>query len=272
MLIFKVMQEKKENFRKPVSFDFIRRKGENKKIVALSLYDAIFAKFAYLAGIDLLLVGDSLGMTLLGMQNTLSVRLEDLLRHAAAVRRGAPYAYVIADMPFMTYQSSISDAMKNAAKFIQEASCDAVKIEGGKIMAPTIEKLVSAGIPVMAHIGLLPQKILTLGGYRKIGKTISERKELIEDAKAVEMAGAFSVVLECIEEETAGKITEILKIPTIGIGSGKHCDGQIQVAHDILGMNDDFIPKHSKRYVNLSEEIKKAFSIYYREVSENSFL
>ncbi|HPO91750.1 MAG TPA: 3-methyl-2-oxobutanoate hydroxymethyltransferase [Victivallales bacterium] len=266
------MQERKEKIRKPVSSDFIKRKTEGKKIAALSLYDALFAKFAYLAGIDLLLVGDSLGMTVLGMDNTLSVKLEDILRHASAVRRGAPYAYIVADMPFMTYQSSISDAMKNAAKFIQDASCDAVKIEGGKMAVPTIESLVSAGIPVMAHIGLLPQKILILGGYRKIGKTIEEKEELIEDAKAVEKAGAFSVILECVEEELAAKITEVLKIPTIGIGSGKNCDGQIQVAHDILGMNDDFIPKHAKKYINLSEEVKKVFSIYCKEVLENSFL
>lgn len=261
----------KEDRKKIRTSDFIQRKSQGQKIPALSLYDAPTAKMASQCGIDLLLVGDSLGMTVFGMENTLSVKLEDILRHASAVRRGAPSAFVVADMPFMTYQSSVSDAMKNAARCIQEASCDAVKLEGGIRMAETISSLSSAGIPVMAHIGLLPQKILSLGSYRKIGKTAIEKSELLEDAKAVEKAGAFCVVLECIEEEIAKQITKTLKIPTIGIGSGKYCDGQIQVVHDILGFNPDFCPKHSKRYVNISEQIIKAFNDYAKDVNDNTF-
>ncbi len=251
---------------KPSSIDFAKRKANGIKIPSLSLYDCPTAKIAIECGIDLLLVGDSLGMTVLGFENTIPVTVEDVLRHSAAVRRGAPDAFVVADMPFMSYQISIDKAMENAARFLRESGCDGVKIEGGKLMSQTISRLVSAGVPVMAHIGLLPQNILTGGGYRKVGKTSAEAEELIADAKAVEESGAFCVVLECVEESLAKKISAKLKIPSIGIGSGDDCDGQIQVAHDVLGLLTDFIPKHAKRYANIAEEIKKAFTQYSSDI------
>jgi len=258
--------ENKDNKRRPTCFDFITRKAQGHKIASLSLYDTPTAKIAEDCGIDLLLVGDSLGMTVLGHKNTIPVTMDDMLRHSAAVRRGAEKSFIVADMPFMSYQTSVEDAMKNAARFLQESSCDAVKIEGGKDMAETIRRLVSAGIPVMAHIGLLPQKLLTSGGYRKIGSSVAESNDLLSDAKAVEDAGAFCVVLECVEDKLAGKISKKLKIPTIGIGSGELCDGQIQVVHDVLGLLEDFIPKHAKRYANLAKEIRRALSSYAADV------
>jgi 3-methyl-2-oxobutanoate hydroxymethyltransferase len=256
---------------KTTTADFAKRKREGLRIPTLSLYDAVIAKIANSCGVDLLLVGDSLGMTVLGYKNTIPVTVDDVLRHAAAVRRGAETAFVVADMPFMSYQISPEQAMKNAARFLQEAGSDGVKIEGGKAMACTIKRLVNAGVPVMAHIGLLPQNILIAGGYKKRGKTDSDRKELLEDAKVVEDAGAFSVVLECIEDEAAAQITQTLAIPTIGIGSGNSCDGQIQVINDILGLFTDFIPKHAKPYLSLSSDIKNALSSYVSDVLNRNF-
>jgi 3-methyl-2-oxobutanoate hydroxymethyltransferase len=255
--------------RKPTAIDFIARKKQGIKIPSLSLYDAPTAKFAVECGIDLLLVGDSLGMTMLGYENTIPVRLEDVLMHAAAVRRGAESAFVVADMPFMTYQISPEKAMENAARFLQTAGSDGVKLEGGVKMAKTAARLVGAGVPVMGHIGLLPQNVLTEGGYRKVGKNQDERRCLLDDAKSIEDAGAFCIILECIEDETAAIISESLNIPAIGIGSGKSCDGQIQVVTDILGISD-FIPKHAKTYLNLADEIKKAFSRYASDVASSS--
>ncbi len=252
--------------KKPSACEFARRKARGAKIPSLSLYDTPTAKIAASCGIDLLLVGDSLGMTVLGLKNTIPVKIEDVMRHSSAVRRGAPEAFVVADMPFMSYQTCPADAMRNAARFMQEADCDGVKIEGGVQMAETISRLVSAGVPVMAHIGLLPQRILTGCGYRKIGKNKEEERELLSDAKAVEKAGAFCVVLECVEDKVAEKITKSLRIPTIGIGSGDACDGQIQVAHDVLGLLPDFTPKHARRYANLAEEIQRAFTSYASDV------
>jgi len=250
---------------------FRQKKEKGEKILALTAYDAPTAKFAEECGIELLLVGDSLGMAILGYKSTIPVTIEQSLHHCAAVARGAKFAFIVGDMPFMTYHPSIKTAMTNAARYIQEAGVDGVKLEGGKVISKTISKLTGAGVPVMSHIGLLPQSILTQGGYRIAGKTKDDEQRLIDDAKAVEDAGAFCIVLECMPTELAARITASVKIPTIGIGAGPKCDGQIQVVNDILGLFTDFVPKHAKRYANLSEEMKKAFSAYAEEVKTGKF-
>jgi 3-methyl-2-oxobutanoate hydroxymethyltransferase len=262
------MQDKQ----KKITVRYFRQKKENsEKILALTAYDAPTAKFAEECGIELILVGDSLGMALLGYKSTIPVTIEQSLHHCAAVARGAKFAFIVGDMPFMTYHPSAKTAMVNAARYIQEAGVDGVKLEGGKSIAGTVGKLVKAGVPVMGHIGLLPQSVLTQGGYRIAGKTKDDEQRLVADAKALEDAGAFCVVLECIPAELSARITESLKIPTIGIGAGPKCDGQVQVVNDILGLFTDFIPKHTKRYANLSEEIKKAFTAYANEVRSGKF-
>ncbi len=250
---------------------FLAKKQELEKIVSLSLYDAPTAKFAEDCGVELILVGDSLGSCVLGYKNTIPVTIEQSLHHCGAVSRGAKFAFLVGDMPFMTYHPSFETALKNAARYLQEGSMDGVKVEGGRYVAATVEKMVRAGVPVMGHIGLLPQNILTEGGYRVHGKKQSEADQLLDDAKAIEDAGAFSVVLECVPSELAEKISKSLSIPTIGIGSGPHCDGQIQVVNDILGLFTEFLPRHSKRYANLGEEMKKAFAEYASEVGSSKF-
>ncbi len=259
-------------FKKKLTVSYFRKKKENgEKIVALTAYDAPTAKLAEECGVELILVGDSLAMTALGYTNTLPLTLEQSLHHCSAVRRGANYSFIVGDMPFMTYQISIEQAMGNAAKYLKDAGVDAVKLEGGAKNAPAIERLVEAGIPVMGHIGLLPQSLLTSGGYKIAGKTEEDAVRLIDDAKTLENAGAFCVVLECMPAEVSKRVTEAVSIPTIGIGAGSDCDGQIQVTNDILGLFTDFVPKHSKRYANLGEEIKKAFLAYASEVGESKF-
>lgn len=261
-----------QNKQKKITIRYFRQKKENgEKILALTAYDAPTAKLAEECGIDLILVGDSLGMALLGYKSTIPVTIEQSLHHCAAVTRGAKFAFVVGDMPFMTYHPSIKTAMVNAARYIQEAGVDGVKLEGGRTIAKTVDKLVQAGVPVMGHIGLLPQSVLTQGGYRIAGKTNEDEQRLIDDAKALEDAGAFCVVLECMPAELAARITESVRIPTIGIGAGPKCDGQVQVVNDILGLFTDFVPKHAKRYANLSEEIKKAFASYASEVKSGKF-
>ena len=250
---------------------FRKKKDEGKKIIALTAYDAPTAALAENCGVELILVGDSLGMAVLGYDTTIPVTLEQSLHHCSAVRRGAENAFIVGDMPFMTYQVSIEQALLNAARYLQEAGVDAVKIEGGADIAPTVEKLVSAGVPVMGHIGLLPQSVMTAGGYKIAGKTAEQAEQLIKDAKALQSAGVFSIVLEGIPKEVAKKVTESVDVPTIGIGAGIHCDGQIQVVNDLLGLFTSFIPKHAKRYVNLGEQIQTAFSDYVKEVQEGEF-
>lgn len=250
---------------------FKKKKEKGDKICVLSLYDAPTAKLAEECGIEMILVGDSLGMTVLGYENTIPVTIEESLHHCAAVARGAKFAFIVGDMPFMTYHINAEKAMENAARYLQEAGVDGVKLEGGRAIAPTVKRLVSAGIPVMGHIGLLPQSILTEGGYRVAGRTEKEAESLLEDAKALEDAGAFCIVLECILAPVAKKITESIGIPTIGIGAGPFCNGQVQVVNDILGLFTDFIPKHSKRYINLNSEIQKVFSDYVNEVKGSKF-
>lgn len=240
-------------------------------IVCLTSYDAQMAQFADEAGVHLILVGDSLGMTVLGYENTVPVTLENMLYHTAAVCRGNKTAFVVGDMPFMSYHASIEQALINAARYLQESGADAVKIEGGENMAPTIERMTNAGVPVMAHIGLLPQAVLKEGGYRKYGKTAAEAEQLKKDALAVQTAGAFAVVLEGVVESVAKEITEMLSIPTIGIAAGPECSGQVQVVNDILGLFTSFIPKHTKRYVDVASIMKEGIKSYVDDVSSDSF-
>jgi len=249
---------------------FRAMKADGRAVVALSVYDAPTAGFAEARGVDLLLVGDSLGMAVLGYESTIPVTIEESLHHCGAVRRGAPNTFVVGDMPFMTYQTSPVDAMRNAARYLQDVGCDAVKVEGGREMAETVARMVGAGIPVLGHVGLLPQKVLTSGGYRRAGTTDEDANRVLADAKAVEAAGAFAVVLEGIPSALAAEISSALDIPTIGIGAGPGCDGQIQVVSDILGLLS-FTPKHAKRYVDLDAVIQDAFSRYIDDVRSKRF-
>lgn len=251
--------------------DFRKMRETQKKIVALTAYDAPTAKFAEEAGVHLILVGDSMGNTVLGYKNTIPVTIEESLHHCKAVNRGVENSFVVGDMPFMTYHPSIESALKNAARYLQEGGCDAVKFEGGQVMAPTVERMVNAGVPVLGHIGLLPQRVLTSGGYRIAGKTADEAKRLIEDAKSLEKAGAFAIVLEGIPADVSHRITEAINIPSIGIGAGPECSGQIQVVTDILGLFSDFLPKHAKRYAELHKDISEALSSYVNDVTKGTF-
>ena len=245
------------------------RAGE--KITALTAYDAAMARLADQTGVDLLLVGDSLGMTVLGYKTTLPVTLEQSLHHTAAVVRGTRRAMVVGDMPFLTYQVSAKRALLNAGRYLQEAGAAAVKLEGGEAMAPTIGRLVEAGIPVLGHIGILPQSVLAEGGYRIHGRTRQEAERLLADARAVERAGAFAVVLEGLPRELSARITHELSIPTVGIGAGPECSGQIQVMHDLLGLLEDFVPRHCKPYAQLGRLAREAFKQYRDEVREGKF-
>ena len=249
---------------------FAKRKRENEKIVMVTAYDAPSAAAAFDAGIDVLLVGDSLGPTVLGYRNTLPVTMEQMLHHAAAVRRGAPNSFVVFDLPFMSYQESIEKALHNAGRALKEADCDAVKLEGGAEAAPLIEALVGAGIPVMAHVGLLPQRVQTAGGYRIQGRTPEAAQRIIADARSVETAGAFAVVLECIPADLGKAVTEALNVPTIGIGSGMDCSGQVQVMNDVIGLFES-APKHAKRYAEVGAVIRKALKDYASEVRGGVF-
>lgn len=250
---------------------FKNAKLNNEKITMLTAYDYSTAKLMDEAGIDSILVGDSLGNVVLGYEDTISVTMEDMIHHGAAVSRGAKNALVVIDMPFMSYQTSIYDALVNAGRLMKEGRAGAVKLEGGKTVCPQIEAITNAGIPVMAHLGLTPQSIHAFGGHRVQGKTEEAAKKLLEDAKAVEEAGAFAVVLECVPSKLAALITKELTIPTIGIGAGNHCDGQILVYQDLLGMFSDFTPKFVKKYANVGEIMKEAFKEYKNEVHSGVF-
>ncbi|MDD3119175.1 MAG: 3-methyl-2-oxobutanoate hydroxymethyltransferase [Victivallales bacterium] len=261
-----------ETEKKPTVSYFRRKKEKQEKIVILTAYDATFARFARESGIEVLLVGDSMGNTVLGYDNTIPVTLEQSLDRCAAVRRGAPKAFVIGDMPFMTYQADPAEALHNAARYLKEAGADAIKLEGSAAAtAALIRQMVAAGIPVMAHIGLMPQQVLVAGGYRLAGKTEDAARRLIVEAQELEAAGVFAIVLECIPAEVSREITAAVGVPTIGIGAGKYCDGQVQVVHDLLGLGSDFLPKHAKRYVELGSQIKQAFRTYAAEVREQEF-
>lgn len=249
--------------------EVMEMKGKE-KIVMLTAYDFPTAKLAEEAGVHIILVGDSLGMVVLGYETTIPVTMDEMIHHTKAVSRATKKALIVGDMPFMSY-ASISDALRNSARFIQEGGAQAVKLEGGEVMAETIRKIVDCGIPVMAHIGLTPQSIYQLGGFRVRGKTLETARQLLKDAEAVSQAGAFAVVLESIPYLLAKLITERIPIPTIGIGAGPFCDGQVQVISDIIGSYTEFIPRHAKRYANISQIIKEALNQYVKEVKEGIF-
>jgi 3-methyl-2-oxobutanoate hydroxymethyltransferase len=247
----------------------MKQKKEN--IPMLTAYDYVTAKMVDEAGVPLILVGDSLGMVMLGYESTIPVTMEDMIHHTKAVVRGARRALAIGDMPFMTYHISVSDALHNAARFIQEGGAQAVKLEGGEVVADTVRRLVGCGIPVMGHIGLTPQSIHQLGGFKVRGKGLEEARKLLNDARILEEAGAFAIVLECTPAPLSKLITQKLTIPTIGIGAGPDCDGQVQVISDLLGLYTEFVPKHAKQYARLAGEIKAAVSSYVSEVKSRSF-
>ncbi len=255
----------------PVTTTMLRRmKSEGRPIVMVTAYDAPSAHLAEEAGVDIILVGDSLGMVVLGYDSTLPVTMEDMLRHTAAVVRATERVLVVADMPFMSFQVSVEEAMHNAGRFLAEAGAKAVKVEGGRDVAPLVERLTGAGIPVMGHVGLTPQSVHQLGGYSVQAKETAAAIALIEDCRALEAAGAFSVVLECIPAELSEIVTAELSVPTIGIGAGAGCDGQVQVYHDLLGLGE-FTPRHAKRYAEVGSQIRAAISAYVDEVREGTF-
>jgi 3-methyl-2-oxobutanoate hydroxymethyltransferase len=247
----------------------MKHKGE--KITMLTSYDYATAKIIDGVGIPLILVGDSLGMVVLGYESTIPVTIEEMLHHTKAVVRGTKNALVIGDMPFMTYHISVEETLRNTSRFIQEAGAQAVKLEGGITIAEKVRRIVQCGIPVMGHIGLTPQSVHQLSGYRVQGRSPDAAAKLLRDAQALEDAGAFAVVLETIPAPLAALITHKLSIPTIGIGAGIGCDGQVQVINDILGSFADFIPKHTKQYVKLTDIIRKAVIDYFNEVKNGAF-
>ena len=251
--------------------DIIKKKADGKKITMLTAYDYPFAKIVDEAGIDGIIVGDSLGMVVQGLDNTLPVSMDEMIYHTKIVARAVQNAMVIGDLPFMSYQASIEEAVKNAGRFLKEAGATAIKIEGGAEVADHIRAITRSEIPVMAHIGLTPQSIHRMGGYKVQGKTEESAKRLLEEAHVAEDAGAFSLLIEAIPAGLAGRITEELSIPTIGIGAGPDCDGQVLVLHDVLGLFDRFLPKFAKRYANLKEEALKAIKIYKEEIERGVF-
>ena len=247
----------------------MKQRGE--RIVCVTAYDYPTARIVNDAGIPVVLVGDSLGNVVLGYESTLPVTMEEMLHHVKAVVRGSQSALVVADMPFMSYQVSVEEALRNAGRLLQEGGAQAVKLEGGQRSAETVRRLVEVGIPVMGHIGLTPQSVNQLGGYRVQGRGILEARQLLLDALAIEEAGAFSMVLEMVPAPLAQAITERLTIATIGIGAGPHCDGQIQVLHDILGLGSGSVPRHAKLYAHLAEAIAQALQTYAEEVRSQGF-
>lgn len=249
----------------------IRAMKNNQRVVCLTAYDYAVARALDAADIDLVLVGDSLAMTVLGYDTTLPVTMDEMLHHTAAVVRGTENALVAADMPFMSYQLSSEQAMENAGRFLKTAGADAVKIEGGAFRADTIRALVQNGIPVLAHIGLTPQSIRAMGGYRVQGRRPEEAEDLLNDARALDEAGAFAIVLECMPTALAADITAAVNIPTIGIGAGAGCDGQVLVTNDLLGLYSEMTPKFVKRYAELGSQMTTAFASYRDEVRDGTF-
>ena len=250
---------------------FKKAKEDGKKLSMLTAYDYSTASLLDDAGINGILVGDSLGNVILGYEDTISVTMEDMIHHGAAVSRGAKNALVVVDMPFMSYQGSVYDALKNAGRLMKEGRANAVKLEGGIEVVPQIQAIVQAGIPVMGHLGLTPQSINAFGGYKVQGKDEAAAQKLLDDAKAIAEAGVFAIVLECVPSALAKKVTEAVDVPTIGIGAGADCDGQILVYQDMLGMFSDFTPKFVKRYANIGEAMKAAFIGYIDEVCGGAF-
>jgi len=251
--------------------DLLAMKAAGRRIVMLTCYDAAFARLLEQAEVDILLVGDSVNQVLAGQETTLSATLDQMIYHAASVRRGARRALVFVDLPFLTYQVSPTDAIRNAGRVLQESGAHGVKLEGGRPMAETVRALVDRGIPVIGHLGLTPQSVHALGGYRVQGRDASAAERLLADARALEEAGACAIVLELLPAALAERITAALTIPTIGIGAGVHCDGQVLVLHDMLGLNEMFNPKFLKRYAELGEAVRAAVRSYAAEVRDGTY-
>ncbi len=250
---------------------FGQMKAQGTRISMLTAYDYPTAKLLEQAGVESILVGDSLGNVVLGYKNTIPVTVDDMIHHAAAVKRGAPNTLVVVDMPFMSYQSGVHDALVNAGRIMKKTGCDAVKLEGGVGYKDTIKALTSAGIPVCSHVGMMPQSVNSYGGFKVQGKSEQGARKMIEDALAVEQAGAFAVVLECVPSPLAKLATELLNIPTIGIGAGTDCDGQVLVTQDMLGTFDDFTPKFIKRFAQVGTIMREAFQDYDEQVKSGAF-
>ncbi|MFI3201542.1 MAG: 3-methyl-2-oxobutanoate hydroxymethyltransferase [Eubacteriales bacterium] len=256
---------------KNTTFTFKQAKKEGKKLTMLTAYDYTTAKLVEKSGINAILVGDSLGNVVLGYEDTLSVTMEDMIYHSKAVARACDNTLLVTDMPFMSYQTSVYDAVCNAGRLMKEGRANAIKLEGGLEFCEHIRAITNASIPVMAHLGLTPQSVNAFGGFKVQGKTNEDARILIESAKAVEQAGAFAIVLECIPKELAKLVTEAVTVPTIGIGAGKECDGQILVYQDMLEMNLEFTPKFVKKYINVGEQMIQAFEHYKEEVEQGLF-
>jgi 3-methyl-2-oxobutanoate hydroxymethyltransferase len=251
--------------------DIISMKKRGERISMLTAYDAGFAGLIDAAGIDMVLVGDSLGMVLLGYNSTIPVTMEEMLHHCRAAGKGVKRAVLVGDMPFMSYQVLESEAINNAGRFLKEAGCDAVKLEGGTEVCDTVTAIVRAGIPLVGHIGLTPQTASQLGGFKIQGRDADSARRLLQSARDLEAAGAFAIVLECIPAQLSEAITKSVSIPTIGIGAGKNCDGQVLVTHDMVGLFEKFIPSFVKQYVNLAPQIKEAVAAYHEEVKNGTF-
>lgn len=259
-------QEKK----KLTAFDIRHQKG-GRKLSMISIYDVAFARLAEEAGIDMLLVGDSLGMVVQGFDSTVPVRLDDIVYHARAVRRGAPRTHVVADLPFLTYHIDTPRAVENAGRLMQDGAADSVKLEGGREVAERVMAIARAGIPVMGHIGLTPQSAGALGGFKVQGRDAATARKILDDAKAIEEAGAYAMVVEVVPAELGAMITEAVTIPTIGIGAGPTCDGQVLVGHDMLGLQERIIGRFAKVFVDAGDQIRDAFATYKSEVETGSF-
>jgi 3-methyl-2-oxobutanoate hydroxymethyltransferase len=251
--------------------DLKQKKATGQKITMMTAYDYPTANLVDQAGIDTILVGDSLGMVVLGYESTVPVTMDEMIHHCKAVCKGAKGSFVIGDMPFMSYQISVERAIENAGRFIKEAGCESVKLEGGSEMVPVVKGIVDAGIPVCAHIGLTPQTATKLSGFKVQGKDADSARALVKSAKALEEAGAFMIVMECIPDILAAKITKELTIPTIGIGAGRDCDGQVLVYHDLVGLFERFTPRFVKQYINLSPKIREALIQFKEEVEAGAF-
>ncbi len=257
--------------KKVTILDLKRKKEKGEPITMLTAYDYPTGLLVDQAGIDIILVGDSLAMVVLGHENTVAVTMDEMLHHCKAVARGAKHPLLVGDMPFMSYQVDVKEAIRNAGRFLKEGGMDVIKLEGGRDMAPTVKAIVDAGIPVMGHIGLTPQTVSKLGGYRVQGKDVATAKALIDDALALEEAGVFSIILEAIPGPVAKLITERVSVPTIGIGAGPDCDGQVLVIHDLIGLFDRFVPKFVKQYANVFPLITEALEKYRDEVISGEF-